>query len=253
MPLSLADALLSTALPPAAMGARLNRIQTELLARSRNVRDVNFRSIHPDDLGFLFQAYDREFFDGVFAAALGASPLEFRLSRRMTKAGGSTLRLRNRLTGQTRYEITIATSLLFEGFGPADRGVTVCGLECPTRLHALQRIFEHELIHLGEQLCWDTSSCSGPRFQGIATRRFGHAAHTHALITRRERAAEAGIHVGSVVTFAYEGRQLSGRVNRITKRASVLVPDPEGRLFSDGGRYLTFYVPIGTLTAHASA
>ena len=104
------------------------------------------------------------------------------------------------------------------------------------------------MIHLAEQACWDESSCAAPRFQGIASRWFLHSEHTHALITRRERAAEAGIHVGSLVSFQFDGRRLSGRVNRITKRVSVLVPDPNGKRFSDGGRYLIYYVPVAGLT-----
>jgi hypothetical protein len=71
--------------------------------------------------------------------------------------------------------------------------------------------------------------------------------HTHNLITQRERAAESGIRVGSPVRFRFEGRNLEGRVNRITKRATVLVEDPAGMLYSDGHRYKGYYVPIGWL------
>jgi hypothetical protein len=46
------------------------------------------------------------------------------------------------------------------------------------------------------------------------------------------------------VTFLFEGRPLTGRVNRLTKRATVLVEDPEGESFSDGLRYRRYYVPI---------
>ena len=254
MPASLGELLLSTTLPETTIRARVERIHRALLSDSRFVRQANFKAIHPDDLEFLFMAYDRDFFDGQLRAALDGKALDFRLSGRMTKAGGATAIFRNRVTGRVSYEITIASSLLFEGFGDGDRRVTVCGLECATRLEALQRIFEHELVHLGEKLSFGDSSCSAPRFQRIAARWFLHSAHTHALITRSDRAAESGIQVGSPVSFVFEGRRLSGRVNRITKRASVLVPDPEGRLFKDGGRYLIYYVPIGALeTAAASA
>ncbi len=247
-PPSLAEALLATTLPEPAIVDRLERVHDSLLGQSRFIRQPNFNSIHPQDLQFLFHAYDRGFFDGQFDEAPNGRTLDFRLSPRMTKAGGSTVRVRNLVTGQVTYEITIASSLLFEGFGEHDRGVTVCGLECSTRLHALQRIFEHELVHLGEQLCWGESSCSAARFQGIAARWFLHRAHTHALVTRRERAAEVGIHVGSTVSFQFEGRRLSGRVNRVTKRASVLVADPGVVLYSDGSRYRTYYVPIRSLS-----
>jgi hypothetical protein len=90
-------------------------------------------------------------------------------------------------------------------------------------MEALQRIFEHEIVHLIEQLCWGNSDCAAMRFHDIAQRLFLHRAHTHNIITRRERAAESGIRVGSRVAFSFEGQRLAGRVNRITKRVTVLV------------------------------
>jgi hypothetical protein len=97
---------------------------------------------------------------------------------------------------------------------------------------------------LAVQLCWQQSNCADVRFQDLAARHFLHRHHTHNLVTRRERAAEAGIRIGSCVRFNFEGQELTGRVNRITKRATVLVQDPEGSVFSDGARYKTYYVPL---------
>ena len=224
----------------------LHRIHQDVLRHSRHIREAGFKSIHPDDLAFLFNAYDEHFFAGLCQQALSGRRLTFRLSRRMTLAGGTTSRLRAH-TGEISFEIAIAIDTLFDGFGETDRAVTVGGLECRNRLEALQRIFEHEFVHLVEQLCWDQSDCSAPRFQGIAARFFLHRAHTHNLITRKERAAKSGVRAGSRVTFQFEGRNLTGRVNRITKRATVLVEDAEGRKYSDGLRYKIFYVPIGSL------
>jgi len=36
-------------------------------------------------------------------------------------------------------------------------------------------------------------------------------------------------------------------VNRITKRATVLVEDERGMRYSDGKRYAKFYVPVASL------
>jgi hypothetical protein len=155
--------------------------------------------------------------------------------------------------GEVRYEISVACSLLFSGFRATDRPITVCGLACTDRLEAMQRIFEHELIHLVEQLCWENSNCSAARFQDIARRHFQHESHTHQLVTWRERAVKSGIVPGGRVSFEFEGRRLAGRVNRITKRATVLVEDPAGRLFSNGQRYKTYYVPIHWLQTVESA
>jgi hypothetical protein len=76
---------------------------------------------------------------------------------------------------------------------------------------------------------------------------FLHRAHTHELVTPRERAADLGIRAGALVNFTFEGRQLTGRVNRITKRATVLVEDANGAQYSDGRRYRKYYVPIAWL------
>ena len=214
----------------------LHGIQRDLLKDSAHLRGTDFNAIHPNDLELLFRLYDRTFFDGYCTRALDSRPLTFRLSPRMTRAGGKTARFVNR-HGQLSYEISIAISMLFDGFTERDRLVTVCGVECPHRLEALQRIFEHEIVHLVELLCWGQSDCKGERFQDIAHRFFRHRAHTHNLVTRHERALDSGIRIGSRVNFAFEGRPLAGRVNRITKRATVLVEDPEGDKYADGRHY----------------
>ena len=195
----------------------------------------------------VFSFYDKRFFGGLLQRALAGRNLTFRLAPRMTRLGGSTTKTFSPRTGEVSYEIAIATGLLFDSFRSNDRDVAVSGLKCETRLEALQRIFEHELVHLIEQLCWESSNCAASRFQFIARRLFLHQAHTHHLITRRERAADVGIRPGSQVTFVFEGQRLTGRVNRITKRASVLVEHPQGRTYSDGHRYKIYYVPITEL------
>lgn len=240
---ALTDALLSLNPGAEVVASRLRQIHEDVLARSPYVRQANFTRIHPRDLDFLFGAYDERFLGGLCRAALDGQRVGFRLAPRMTQAGGKTTRYRTR-EGKVIYEIAIAISMLFDGFGEADRTITVCGLECRTRLEALQRVFEHEVVHLAEQICWGDSDCAAARFQDIAGRLFLHRAHTHNLITRRERAAASGIHPGSRVAFTFEGRRLTGRVNRVTKRATVLVEDPKGAQYSDGLRYTTYYVPL---------
>ena len=228
-----------------------------LLEASRFATEPDFTRLHAEDVEFLFRAYDARFLDGKCGTLLGPDGVGFRLSTRMSRAGGKTTRYR-RPDGTTRFEIAVAASVLFDGFRAGDPEVTVGGLPCRHRLEALQRLFEHELVHLAEWLCWDESRCSRKRFQGIAQRLFAHRAHTHQLVTRRARAAKLGIGVGAQVRFSYRGERLEGRVNRITKRATVLVENPKGELWSDGRRYLRFYVPLGELqsvfeSAHLSA
>ena len=155
---------------------------------------------------------------------------------------------------KVEYEITISTTLLFNTFHDVDRPVTVGGLECRDRLEALQRIFEHELLHLAEFLAWGRSSCRADNFHRLSRRIFAHEGAFHDLITPREQARAAyDIRIGDYVSFDIDGSQHAGRVNRITRRATVLVEDPRGALFDDGKRYLTFYVPLPLLRKESRA
>jgi hypothetical protein len=222
-------------------------IQQAILATSKDIRTANFRSIRPSDLASLFDLYDQKFFQGLCRQSLGGRKLTFRFAPRMTSAAGKTTRFTFN-TGEVTYEIAIASSMLYDGFNDNDhRGITACGVECATRLDALQRVFEHELVHLIEHLCWDDSNCGADRFQHIASRWFLHKSHQHQLITRRERAAASGILPGSRVTFLADGQRYHGVVNRVTKRATVLIEDPVGMRYSDGKRYRKFYVPLAWL------
>ena len=247
----LADTVLSLRLPEESIQHRVRQIHQDVLAHSRHIRVADFRAIHPQDLEFLFDAYDNGFLGGLCRRALNGQKIRFRLSPRMTRAGGKTTRFVKR-SGEVGYEIAVASSILFDSFGDESRRASACGLECANRLEALQRIFEHELVHVIEGLCWESSNCAAARFQDIAARLFLHRSHTHSLVTRRARAEALGIRLGSQVIFAFEGRRLTGRVNRITKRATVLVEDSEGQEYSDGLRYKTYYVPIAQLEPAAA-
>ncbi len=225
-----------------------------LLAESERMEGGDFTTIDTRDLERLFAHYDARWFGGALSRLLAHRspfPLRFRFSRRMTKTAGLTRRTRmgNPPGGVIdAYEISIAIDPLFQSFEADHRTITVNGCICTDRLMALQRIFEHELVHLVEFLLWDESSCRRKRFQRIARDLFGHLESTHRLITRVERArALHGIGVGQRVAFEHQGRRYTGMVNRITKRATVLVEDPRGERYSDGKRYVKFYVPLDRL------
>lgn len=227
-------------------------IYQAVLAQSRCIRQSNFECIGVDDVALIFGLYDQFYFDGWLGGALKAAtdqPMEFRLSRRMTRAGGKTVHYRRRSPGQgCRFEIAISSTMLFKNFGDVQRPVTVGGLTCKDRLDALQRIMEHEIIHLAELLVWEKTSCSAPRFRALALNIFGHRATTHDLVTTHEHAAKHyGVQAGDAVIFEFEGRRLIGRVNRICKRATVLVNDDDGQLYSDGVKYRKYYVPLSVL------
>ncbi len=161
--------------------ARKAGIYETLLAQSPQVRDGNFRMIGTDDLERLFVWYDREFFRGRLGEMLledEAYPVAFRLSRRLVSAAGQTIRWVRRAkqkkqpVAKVDYEITISTTLLYNTFQNVDRPVTVGGLVCRDRVEALQRIFEHELLHLAEFLAWGRSNCRADNFHRLSRRIF---------------------------------------------------------------------------------
>ena len=51
------------------------------------------------------------------------------------------------------------------------------------------------------------------------------------------------------VRFRFDGVDHQGVVNRINKRATVLVEDRRGVPYSDGKHYAKFYVPVQLLEA----
>ncbi|MGD0770738.1 MAG: SprT-like family protein [Tepidisphaeraceae bacterium] len=240
--------------PPEVISARFAQIHQAVLRESRCIGEENFRVIGTDDLALLFRLYEERFFDGWLSKAIASTAgaaLTFRLSSTMTRAGGKTIRRRIALrTGISapRYEIAIASRMLFMNFSDDDRPVTVCGLACTNRLTALQRIMEHEMLHLAEMLVWGKSSCSAPRFKSMAVNVFGHADTRHELVTPRERAeVRHAVKIGSKVEFEIDGKRIAGLVNRIHHRATVLVESPGGMRYRDGKTYLKYYVPLPML------
>lgn len=227
---------------------RINQVSESMLRESAYLRHPNFEEIGDVDLARCFQLYDTLFFDGLLAAEQSRTPLTFRISSRMTKAGGKTTRFRDRRTSEIRYEIAVSSTLLFESFEEGQRTIEVTGYQCENRLEALLRIFEHELVHLAELMAWESSSCSRKRFRSIASRFFGHTAFHHQLVTPRETALiKHGIQVGEHARFVLDGVTHVGLVNRITRRATVLVESRRGQRYSNGKKYLKYYVPLELL------
>ncbi len=229
-------------------------VRQMLASVSSHYTNPNFTSLPPEDLRFIFGMYDAIFFHRWIqqtVAEKSGLPVVFRLSPTMTSAGGKTItRRRRNMLGMSRpeYEIAVSGHLLFSNFRDPAESVSVGGLHCPDRISALQRIMEHEMIHLLELLACGESSCAKPRFKTLIANIFGHTQSRHNLVTPRQRAEiHHAIHVGSIVEFESAGRLHRGRVNRVTSRATVLVDSPNGPLYTNGGRYLKFYVPLQCL------
>jgi hypothetical protein len=247
--------LLACRYTPAEAAARARLVYEAVQRDSPRLRIGNFTSIATADLALLFDLYDQHFFGGQVRRLLlaGGAPLVFKLSRRLTRSAGTTTRFHRRHGSgcpptALRYEIAISTTLLFQSFADVERTVRVSGLVCRDRLEALQRVLEHEILHLLEMLLWGLSSCSGERFKDLAINLFGHTETRHDLITQRERAlTQFDVRVGARVTFVFDGVRHTGVVNRITRRATVLVEHPAGAPYRDGRRYQKFYVPLQQL------
>jgi hypothetical protein len=240
---------------PEQVSERLKRIHEDLMRGSSRLRE-NFVEIAPADMALLFDLYDREFFENDLSALLRqcGAPLQFLLSSRLTRSAGMTKRYSVRAKrGQppqppTRFEILLSPTLLFQTFRDVEREVRVNGLVCHNRLEAAQRIFEHELMHLLEMLLWDQSSCSADRYRALVWNYFNHPETRHDLVTQTERAREKfDVKPGDRVRFEFEGKEYLGLVNRITKRATVLVESATGQLYADGKRYLKWYIPLANL------
>ena len=232
------------------------RLQSDIerlfLSQTTGIGSRNFNRIATADLRLLFNLYDDLFFAGSISRCLKANSvsLSFRLAPRLTSAGGKTTYypLPRNASGQRPIEIAISTTLLFESFHGPDPEHIVVGCPCRDRTEALLRIFEHELLHLIEINDTGTSRCSAPPFKRMARRIFGHRESNHQLIRPADRARrQCGIVVGDSVWFEFEGVTIRGTVNRITKRATVLVPAAQGILYNDGRRYAKYYVPIHQL------
>ncbi len=226
-----------------------HRIGEEVLESSSVMDGANFRRIARLDLERMSEAYDRYFFQGLCLPLARSYGMTFRLSSRMSRAGGKTTRRMLRApNGQEKtlgFEITLSTSLLFQSFRKPGDQARVCGLPCDHRLAAMQRVVEHEMIHLCEMLVWIHSDCNAQRFQSISQQLFGHTEHRHELVTQYQRAArDFNIRPGQRVAFRCNGKTLNGVVNRITSRATVLVPDPKGSRYNDGFHYTKYYVPL---------
>lgn len=243
--------------PPEEVGRKARAIYEATLRESRHIRAGNFGALGTEDVERLYHHYDEAFFQGLFQRLLrreGEGRLIFRVSSTMTSAGGKTKRWRPRGSSPgddgavAAYDLAVSAPLLFQTFREDSRPIRVAGIECADRLEALQRIVEHEMLHLLELLVWRTTSCAQERFQRLARNLFDHTEVHHQLVTQREIAhTRYGIRGGSRVTFEYGGLSYTGIVNQITKRVTVLVEHPEGAIYSDGKRYLKFYVPLERL------
>lgn len=230
---------LNQPISPVVLEQRLNNIIARAAAISPNLAQPNFTVLATEDLRTLYQLYQEEFFGG----CLTPLPVSFSLSTRMTRAAGKTIYYHQR----QRFILRISFLLLQQNFAD-DTGAGVSGLTCSNRREALMRVMEHEMVHILEFTHTGKSSCGQKQFKMLAAALFGHKSRFHRLVTNQDKAYSHNLLPGMPVRFNHQGREYKGVINRITRRATVLVPNPLGFWRDDKGRrYNKFYVPLHLL------
>ncbi len=221
-----------------------------LMQSSSNVNSVDIDAISSDDLQLLFQLYDRIFLNNWFNLNYRGQ-LKFSLSRRLTRSAGLTKCPRNIASikpEQLTLEICIGVDFFFQ-YNLVEGNKSVGGITTSNSLEALQLVFEHELCHVIEYVCFGTSNCSSDRFKAIAGNLFGHTGKFHSLPTNKQIASQRmGLKLGDEVSFPFKGHKFRGILYKINKRAVVMVKDKQGE-FTDkqGNRYSKYYVPLSIL------
>ena len=248
--MSLLEVVQSTRFSNSEVQVHRAAVETAACTMSANLGKRPIEVLSSSDLRIAFTQIDKTFLAGSVEELIKTSrdSINFRLSRRMTSSGGSTTtRTMNRENSQMRYDIAIAGTLIYQTYA-SSKQATVCGVACETMLSALLRVMEHEMLHLIEMMLWNESSCAQARFKSMANRIFGHTASSHRLLTAQQAAHEQhGLRVGDQVLFELVGIRYAGTINRIQRRATVLVESDRGEPYSDGRRYAKYYVPLNLL------
>jgi len=235
------DTLLDIAHSLSSIEKKRNDIHKKMIECSEFIDDGNFNSIAPADVKLMFELYD-EIFLGNYFSENHPDRIMFKLSRRMTRSGGKTEYQSNR----DIYAITISSTLLFQSFNGEGMDIILCGIICKDRLEAAMVIMEHEIVHLIEYVLYGDTNCSSRRYLSLGSRIFGHTDVRHQLVTGREVADKGyGLKVGDRVSFEFQGEIRKGVISRITKRATVMVKDPNG-FYKDlsGKNYTKYYIPL---------
>lgn len=227
-----------------------NQVRETFCQRSQNIKSGDIKVISVLDLSLLFRLYDEVFLGGYFENTYKGT-MDFSLSKRMTRSAGTT-RFPKNITElppeQYRVEIKISVDFLFNYY-KADREKQVSGIITNDPLDALMLVLEHELCHVIEVLYFGKTNCKGVRFKEIVNNIFGHTDVYHKLPTSAEiRHLEYGFKPGDNVSFECEGKGIKGIINRINKRATVMVEDKNGAYIDmQGKRCEKYLVPLNML------
>lgn len=221
-----------------------------LIESSSNIKSGDIDAISTADLQLLFQLYNQIFLDNWFNINYRGKFI-FSLSRRMTRCAGYTKCPKNKekiKPEELSLEIRIGVDFFFQ-YDQVEGSKDVGGIPTNNSLEALQLVFEHELCHAIEYICFGKTNCRAKRFKSIAGNLFGHTGEFHNLPTNRLIASQQmGLKPGDNVSFSFKGNKLYGILYRINKRAVVMVKDKQGHFVDKhGSRYTKYYVPLSVL------
>lgn len=225
-------------------------IKTLLFESSENIESENFSKISDKDLYILFKLYDEIFLQSWFKDNFKGKII-FKLSKQLSRAAGNT-RTKKNIAGirpeEVEFEIKISLNHLVD-FNKVDRLKYVGGIEAVSMLDSLMLVFEHELCHVIEFLICFKSSCSKKPFKDLIFSLFGQTETTHKLVSSNEVNIQAfGLKPGDRVKFQFNGKVISGFIQRINKRATVMCPDKQGNYVDKFGKHhKKFYVPLECL------
>lgn len=199
------------------------------------------QGISQQSLNLMRDLYDVLFLGG----CLKKLNVRITLSSRMTSSAGKYIFIRSAFGRIRSPEIRMSSDYLLRlKQGPFELN----GLKVDHAQEVFLLVFEHELCHAVEALLYGQTGHSS-RFLSLANGLFGHTATRHKLPTRRQEAANDGLHVGMQVNFTYNGREQIGYITYIGKTATVMVSSQQGEYRDQKGRRYTKYrVPLNRLS-----
>ncbi|MCB5250811.1 MAG: hypothetical protein RBS16_06500 [Candidatus Cloacimonadales bacterium] len=220
----------------------LAKVEREFLAYCDeiSINPVSFtNAVIPNKL---LDIYDKEFFNKHLKKNIKT---HIRVSRQMTRVAGKVRH--NRINNV--FEIAFSAPLIVHSFYQFDdSSYYINGILCRSSEEALMRVMEHELVHIIEILLTGNTSCAKKHFKNLAHQLFGHTKTKHEIIPNAIKQVSQVFKNGDRVIFHYRDTSYIGFINRITKRATVLVESKEGTFINRQGiRYNKYYVPLQAL------
>jgi len=186
------------------------------------------------DLEYLFSLYDDHYFSGYLGKD---QKIYLKYSNKLTRSAGSVKYSKRK----SEAKISVSLPLIFGTYFCNPKSFLVNGITCKNPTEALMRVLEHEITHLVEFIMYGISNCNKPQFLKIAYDLFGHTKNKHELgqITNHDK-LDIRFKKGDMVTFPFQGKNITGKIINIRKNITVEVSNP----------YQTkkFYVPISMIS-----